>query len=190
MSAILSGKEEGKSNPELADSRKRGGRKRRRKRWMNSFLGVSDHRHSTESCKNPVRRRRSLNHEVRWRGLGSRSANANAIWPKFIPRRENGAENCVTSKTLTPPPASLLGKKDCVLLDPSSEVLANNEATPLSFWHFRTIATREQGLTFMLGKANEEPLLAAHDARSLARSLTPTLHLTPTRIMRLLGNRD
>ena len=63
----------------------------------------------------------------------------------------SGAENCVTSKTLTPPPASSLGKKDCVQLDPSSEVLANNEATPLSFWHFRTIAS-EQGLTLMLGK--------------------------------------
>ena len=100
---------------------------------MNSILGVSD-RHSTESCKNPVRRR-SLNHEVSGKAgeeLGSRSANANAIWPKFIPRR---AENCVTSKTLTPP-ASLLGKKDCVL-DPSSEVVANNEAMqrqPLSFF--------------------------------------------------------
>ena len=97
------------------------------------------------------------------------------------------AENCVTSKTLTPPPASLLGKKDCVLLDPSSEVLANNEATPLSFWHFRTIATREQGLKLMLGKANEEPLLAAHDARSLTHpditSHTDTHHARAHRLL-------
>ena len=134
---------------------------------MNSFLGVSDHRHSTESCKNPVRRR-SLNHEVRWRGTWLKKRECECNLAEIHPSPRAAPRIALHQKLSLRPPASLLGKKDCVL-DPSSEVLANNEATPLSFWHFRTIATREQGLTLMLGKGGTATRSAR---RSLPRSLT------------------